>query len=141
MTIIVPLQIIDLQGDGYHMLLEAVIGEQRFTLVLDTGASKTAFDHFSYLQLADGAPVRSSDKLSTGLGTNSMSSSTAIIGDLHIGDLSIKEFEVAILDLSAINVAYRQLNHPQVLGVLGGDILMMYSAVIDYGTRTLKFNL
>ncbi|MDB5141825.1 MAG: clan aspartic protease, partial [Mucilaginibacter sp.] len=47
--------------------------------------------------------------------------------------------EVAVLDLSSINIAYRQLNHPEVLGVLGGDILMKYKAVIDYGKETIRF--
>jgi hypothetical protein len=141
MPIHVPLQIIDLHGDGYHLLLEVVIQRQPFTLVLDTGASKTAFDHATYLQLADGSLIKSSDKLSTGLGTNSMSSSTAVISDMHIGELAINDFEVAILDLSAINNAYRQLKQPEVLGVLGGDILMMHHAVIDYPARTLSFNL
>ncbi len=60
---------------------------------------------------------------------------------MHIGDLHILEFEVAILDLSTINIAYRQLNHPEVLGVLGGDILMAYNSVIDYGTRMLSFSI
>ena len=74
-----------------------------------------------------------SDRLSTGLGTNTMESSTAIISDLHVGRLLIDEFEVAVLDLSTINHAYRQLGHPEVLGVIGGDLLMRYKAVIDYG--------
>jgi hypothetical protein len=103
--------------------------------VLDTGASKTAFDQ-SMIQ-AEGQEFILSDRLSTGLGTNSMTSSTAIINDLYIGDLLIDEFEVAVLDLSTINIAYAQLGHPEVLGVLGGEILMKYKAVINYGKKTL----
>jgi len=64
-----------------------------------------------------------------------------VINDIKIGDLHIPGFEVAVLDLSTINVAYRQLNHPEVLGVLGGDILVKYSAVIDYGKQTLSFHI
>jgi hypothetical protein len=81
--------------------------------------------------------LNTSDRLSTGLGTNSMASSTASITDLYIGDLLIDEFEVAVLDLSSINNAYRQLGHPEVLGVLGGDILMKYKAVINYEDQQL----
>jgi hypothetical protein len=33
------------------------------------------------------------------------------------------------------------LNQPEILGVLGGDILMKYRAVIDYGRHTLTFNI
>jgi len=137
MTIIVPLQIIDLHGDGYHPLVEIKANGTPHTLVLDTGASKTAFDHDILEQ--SGAAIVASERLSTGLGVTNMSSSTAVINDIQIGDLHIEHFEVAVLDLSAINVAYRQLNHPEVLGVLGGDILVKYNAIIDYGKQVLSF--
>lgn len=132
-----PLQIIDLHEDGFHPLVEVTVFGRSFILVLDTGASKTAFDKSVLFQAHQQAVVTVSDRLSTGLGTNSMASSTAIISDLHLGKLLIKEFEVAVLDLSTINIAYSQLGHPEVLGVLGGDILMKYKAVIDYGGRKL----
>ena len=141
MTITVPLQIIDLHDDGFHPLVNVTIYGKAFTLVLDTGASKTAFDHALLLQAGHQASIKSSDRLSTGLGTNNMASSTALISDMQIGDLQVAAFEVAVLDLSSINIAYRQLNHPEVLGVLGGDILMKYKAVIDYGKRTIKFKI
>jgi hypothetical protein len=139
MIITVPLQIIDLHQDGYHPLVNVSVFGKPFTLVLDTGASKTAFDQ--EILSSEGIHVTTSDSLSTGLGTNSMTSYTTILSDLYIGELKISEFEVAVLDLSTINIAYRQLNHPEVLGVLGGDVLMKYKAVIDYGKRTLKLKL
>jgi hypothetical protein len=141
MTITVPLQILDLHGDGVHPLVNVMIHDKPFTLVLDTGASKTAFDHDTFNQFEDVTSITSSDRLSTGLGTNNMISFTAIINNMFIGDLLVSEFEVAVLDLSSINIAYRQLNHPEVLGVLGGDILMRYKAVIDYGKKSIKFRI
>jgi hypothetical protein len=140
MIISVPIQIIDLHGDGYHPLVEIMVNNNPYTLVLDTGASKTAFDHDILLQSDAGGAIQASERISTGLGTTNMASSTAIIEDIHIGDLHISNFEVAVLDLSTINIAYRQLNHPEVLGVLGGDILMKYKAVIDYGKGELNFH-
>ena len=136
MTITVPLQIIDLHEDGFHPLVSISVYGKPFTLVLDTGASKTAFDQETLS--AEGINLTASDSLSTGLGTNSMTSFTPILNDLYSGELQVSEFEVAVLDLSTINIAYRQLNHPEVLGVLGGDILMKYEAVIDYGKKILK---
>lgn len=136
--VIVPLEIIDLREDGVHPLINISVFGKSFIVVLDTGASKTAFDQALLLQAHAQAIVTPSDSLSTGLGTNNMVSSTAIISDLYIGGLLIDEFEVAVLDLSTINVAYRQLGHPEVLGVLGGDILMKYRAVINYGKKVLK---
>lgn len=139
MVITVPLQIIDLHGDGYHPLVEITVNGIQHILVLDTGASKTAFDHNILEQ--SGAAIVASERLSTGLGVTNMSSSIAMINDIQIGDLHISDLEVAVLDLSAINVAYRQLNHPEVLGVLGGDILVKYKAVIDYGHQILSFHI
>ncbi|MCR8559756.1 aspartyl protease family protein [Mucilaginibacter sp. BJC16-A38] len=131
--ITVPLQIIDLHEDGFHPLVKIKVFGKKFIVVLDTGASKTAFDQTMLLQASENAVLTTSERLSTGLGTNSMESSTAAITDMRIGKLLIDEFEVAVLDLSTINIAYRQLGHPEVLGVLGGDLLMKYKAVIDYG--------
>ncbi len=110
MIITVPLQIIDLHQDGYHPLVSVSVFGKAFTLVLDTGASKTAFDQ--EILSAEGINVMTSDTLSTGLGTNTMTSYTTILSDLYIGELKVSEFEVAVLDLSTINIAYRQLNHP-----------------------------
>jgi len=138
MTVTIPLTILDLHDDGFHPLLDIQLFGRAYTVVLDTGASKTAFDK-TLLQAHDDLLIMASDKLSTGLGTNDMESFTAIISNMQIGGLLIPRFEVAVLDLSAINIAYRQLNHPEILGVLGGDILMKYKAVIDYGKRVIKF--
>lgn len=139
MTITVPLRIIDLHDDGFHPLVDVSIYGRPFILVLDTGASRTAFDHTTLLEVSENASIKSSDRLSTGLGTNNMASSTALISDMCIGDFTVPEFEAAVLDLSSINIAYRQLNHPEVLGVLGGDILMKYKAVVNYGKKRIKF--
>ena len=133
----IPLRIIDLHDDGFHPLLDIRVYGRTFTVVLDTGASRTAFDK-TILASHEEALILESDKLSTGLGTNEMASFTAIIPELQIGDLIIENHQVAVLDLSTINIAYRQMNHPEVLGVLGGDILMKYKGVIDYGRKQLK---
>ena len=138
MTIKVPMRIIDLHDDGFHPLMDIVLFGKTFTVVLDTGASKTAFDK-TLLQAHEEALIVDSDRLSTGLGTNEMTSFTTVLPDLYIGELHIQNIEVAVLDLSTINIAYRQLNHPEVLGVLGGDILVQYKAVIDYGKKQVKF--
>ena len=126
---------IDLHEDGFHPLLDITLFNKPFKVVLDTGASRTAFDHQLLLAANEDAPIIASERLSTGLGTNTMQSATAVINNIWIGELLIDEIEVAVLDLSTINIAYRELGHPEVLGVIGSDILMKYKAVIDLGRR------
>jgi len=133
----VPLNIIDLHGDGFHPLVDVMIFNRTFKVVLDTGASRTAFDHDLLLKANNNADIMASERLSTGLGTNTMTSATALIENVWIGSLLIPEIEVAVLDLSTINIAYAELGHPEVLGVIGSDILMKYNAVIDYGKKVL----
>ncbi|MDF3078238.1 MAG: clan aspartic protease [Sphingobacteriaceae bacterium] len=82
--------------------------------------------------------IRLSDRVSTGLGTNSMESFTVVLPEIAIGTLVISGFEAAVIDLSSINYAYEQLGLPKVIGVIGGDILMDHKAVIDYGKKMLK---
>jgi len=135
--ITIPLQIIDLHDDGFHPLLDIVIFQKNFKVVLDTGASRTAFDHQLLLHANEEALITASERLSTGLGTNSMQSSTAIIENIWLGELLIPSIEVAVLDISTINIAYRELGHPEVLGVIGSDIMMKYKAVIDFEKKIL----
>lgn len=140
MKIKIPLQIINLEDDGFHPLVEVVVFGKTFLVVLDTGASKTAFDKGILLETNAAAIFMETDKLSTGLGTSTMASFKLTLHDFYVGALCVPEFEVAVLDLSTINLAYAQLGKPSVLGVLGGDILMRCSAVIDYGKGLLILN-
>ncbi|SDL97844.1 Aspartyl protease [Daejeonella rubra] len=135
---IVPLELINLNDDGFHLLVEVVVFGQSFHAVLDTGASKTVFDKGTVEKLMKDGDLMASDKLSTGLGTNTMESHTIILPQLKIGKLKLKNFEAAVLDLSTINQAYSTLNLPPVIGVLGGDILFSHQAIINYKKLRLK---
>lgn len=135
---IVPLELINLQDDGFHLLVEVVVFGKPFNAVLDTGASKTVFDKTTIEKYVNPEELLASDKLSTGLGTNTMQSHTIVLPSLKIGKLKLKNFETAVLDLSMISTAYQTLDLPPVIGVLGGDILQTHQAVIDYKKSQLK---
>ncbi len=136
-----PLELLNLQDDGFHLLVEVVVFGQSFNAVLDTGASKTVFDKTIVENHVKSGDLIISDKLSTGLGTNTMESHTIILPVLKIGKLKLRNFEIAVLDLSAISHAYASLNLPPVIGVLGGDILRSHHAVINYKKLHLKLSL
>ena len=135
----IPLEILNLNDDGFHLLVEVVVFGQPFKAVLDTGASRTVFDKTILLELIQEEDLLTTDKLSTGLGTTSMESFTIAISGFRIGDFCIPELAAAVLDLSNINLAYESMDFQRVIGVIGGDILMEYKAVIDYGNLTLRF--
>ena len=135
----VPLTLLNLQDDGFHLLLEVIVFGKPFKAVLDTGASKTVFDKATVeTHLHHDMVLKHTDMVSTGLGTTSMQSFTLNVPDLQIEGLHLKNYEVAVLDLSTINFAYEQLDIDPVIGVIGGDILTRYGGVIDYRKNTLK---
>ncbi len=134
----IPLEILNLHEDGFHLLVEVVVYGKPFKAVLDTGASKTVFDKTTLLEHTVEEDLLASDKLSTGLGTNTMESFTIKITDFSIGNFHIPELEATVLDLSSINHAYETMELQRVIGVIGGDILMKNKAVINYGNLTLS---
>jgi hypothetical protein len=133
------LEILNLHDDGFHLLVEVVVFGQQFKAVVDTGASRTVLDKNTVELYAKKETLLVSDKLSAGLGTNSMESHTLIIPEIQIGDLKIADFETAILDLSMINTAYQSLEVGPIIGVIGGDILLKNQAVISYPDRKIFF--
>ncbi|MBC8053694.1 MAG: clan AA aspartic protease [Sphingobacteriaceae bacterium] len=127
--------------DGFHLLVEVLVFGQLFKAVVDTGASRTVLDKNTVENYIDKDTLLASDKLSTGLGTNSMESYTLTIPRLIIGDLEIADFETAVLDLSMINIAYQSIEVGPIIGVIGGDILMKYQATISYSSQQLTFEI
>lgn len=133
----IPLVLLNLQDDGFHLLVEVVVFNKTFKAVLDTGASKTVFDKATVEKYLESEQLKSSDRVSTGLGTTNMESFTWLVPDIKLGDFHLVNFEVAVLDLSSINFAYENLSVDPVIGVIGGDILTAYRGVIDYGKMRL----
>jgi predicted aspartyl protease len=121
--------------------VEVNIFDKKFNMVIDTGASKTVLDRGTLLSagIAE-TTLLDTDILSTGLGTNSMMSQILELPSLSIGEWEQHSVNVAVLDLSTINYAYEQMNFPKVIGVLGGDILLGYGAIINYKKNTLQLN-
>ena len=133
------LEILNLHDDGFHLLVEVIVFDKPFKAVVDTGASRTVFDKTTVEQYIEQETLQLSDKLSTGLGTNSMESYILTVPHLILGPLNIPDFETAVLDLSMINHAYQYLEVGPIIGVIGGDILMKYNATISYPLKRISF--
>lgn len=152
----IPMKLLNLHDDGFHLLVEVVVFGHLFQAVLDTGASRTVFDKTTAEKhLSEDIQMQKTDLQSTGLGTNTMESYSLVVPDLRIGvdrehqddDVSkqrkqqvlhLRDFEVAVLDLSTINYAYGLMDIDPVIGVIGGDILTSYGGIIDYRKMELR---
>ena len=136
-TITVPLILINLQDDGFHLLVEIVVFGEKLFAVLDTGASRSVFDkglmekHIKELTINDDTQAATIFSTSTTL--------QGIIPKLKIGGLMLKNYPAVGLDLQSVSDKYLQLGHPPVAGIIGGDVLAEFNAKIDYKKRVLRF--
>lgn len=105
--------------------------------ILDTGASKTVMDHNIIHDFVSDPEIIPLEQLTSGIGTNTMEGHMVILQEIKIGRVVIREFPCALLDLKHVNIAYDHLGLEKVAGVIGGDILQHYHAVINYSKSTL----
>ncbi len=134
----IDLKIINIEDEGIHLMVSVKVNGKEAIMVVDTGASRTVFDINEMTNIVSN--IKKSDRKSTGLGTNTMLSMTAILKSLQIGELEMKNKNIVLLDMQHINKSYAQLNIPTIIGVLGGDLLKEYNAIIDYTNENLTLS-
>ncbi len=134
----IPFKILSINGEGFHLTMKLFINGKPANIIIDTGASKTVFDKSRISKFITNKIFDENEKLSTGLGTNTMKSHMTKIKKLKIGTIEILNYETVLLDLSHVNESYKQVGLKPIEGVLGSDILVEYNAVIDYEKKILK---
>jgi len=137
-TITVPLLLINLNEDGFHLLVEIGVFGKKHYAVVDTGASRSVFDK-NYIEVNSNEFTSAEDTCATTLFTTS-AAIQAILPKLRIGKLTLKNYPAVALDLQSVNEAYSQMGHPKIIAILGGDILYQYQAKINYKKLKLFFS-
>ncbi|MES2448501.1 MAG: retropepsin-like aspartic protease [Bacteroidota bacterium] len=136
-TITVPLKLINLQDDGFHLLVEIVVFGETLFAVLDTGASRSVFDKALMEKHVNEISVSEETQAATIFSTSE--TLQGIIPKLKIGGLTLKNYEAVALDLQSVTETYLTMGHPAIAAIIGGDILMEYKAKIDYNRLVLRF--
>ena len=134
----VPINIISIEGDGFHLIAEGLINGKSARFVVDTGASRTVFDKERILAYIDNPEFNEKEGLSAGIGGTDISSFIFKLEELSFGELSVKDYQAVAMDLSNVNNSYAMLKIPPVDGVLGGDLLYKHKAVISYKLKKMR---
>ena len=132
-----PIELIELEDDNYHLLVSSVFADGRKGCwLIDTGASKSIFDKTreSDYTLLEGL---SEDLHSAGIGDDPIKSEVANLNPFSFSGMKIENMKVAVLDLTHINQLYAASTDVEICGLLGGDFLVRYQAVIDYNKKQL----
>lgn len=136
----IPFEIINLDDDGYHLMVKGKVNGHDCNLILDTGASKTALDKGFVSDVIGKEELKKVEKLSSGLGTNEMEIHEIIVKAFHIDSHIFHNYEVAVIELTHVNFAYEKMNLEKIQGIIGNDILVKYHALIDYKNKQLWLN-
>lgn len=138
-TIAVPLTLINLNDDGFHLLVEITVFGSKYWAVVDTGASRSVFDK-SFIELNSADSVTAAEENNATTLFTTSATIQAVIPKLKIGKLAIKSYPAVALDLETVNEAYTQLGHPRVIAIIGSDIFYRYHAKINYKKLKIFFS-
>ncbi|WP_145856145.1 aspartyl protease family protein [Pedobacter suwonensis] len=136
-AISIPIKIINLQDDGFHLLVEVIVFKEKHLAVLDTGASRSVFDK-SLIEKHISETLQVSDEINAATLFTTTTTIQATLPQLKIGTLKIYNYETVAFDLQSVSETYQQFGHPPIMGIIGGDILMQYKAVINYQKMMLR---
>ena len=134
----VPLQLLDIEGEGFHIMVKGLIHSKEASFLIDTGASRSVFDPKTISDFIDNIQFEKKEGMTAGVGSSDLESATFIIDSLAIGDLEIVEYEAVALDLENIHEMYGKLGLPRIDGIIGGDLLKRYKAVINYRSKKIR---
>lgn len=137
MKIIIPFKLLDLNGEGYHLLIKVKIVAKTANMLIDTGASATVFDKARIEKIVANSKFKKHHKSASGIGTDKMEIHNTVLKKMQIGDLLLTNFKVGVIDLVHVNNSYKQIGLKPIDGVIGSDILKKYNAIIDYKKECL----
>lgn len=96
MTTNLPLTIQAIENDGYHLLTTILINGKNALIIIDTGASRSVFDETRIIDFIGHNNLSEHDKLSSGLGTNTMTSKKVVLDTLNLNGLVLNHYEATI---------------------------------------------
>ena len=134
------LNFLNIDDEGCHLIVNILINGRVARMILDTGASRTVINTSSVDKL-NGYDLPLNDGLkSIGIGGVASSHREALFELIELDDVSVSNFIVATLDMTHVNNAYRERGFDSVDGLLGGDILRIAKASIDYLVEDVTFS-
>ena len=134
----VPLQLLDIEGEGFHIMVKGMIHGKEASFLIDTGASRSVFDPSTIVSFIEDIQFEKKEGMSAGVGSSDLESATFVIDSLTIGSIEIKDYEGVALDLENIHEMYAKLGLPHIDGIIGGDLLQKNKAVINYRSKKLR---
>ena len=136
----IPLQLLDIEGEGFHIMVKGMIHGKEANFLIDTGASRSVFDPKTISSFIDDLTFEKKEGITAGVGGSDLESSTFRIDVFSIGDMEIRDYEGVALYLDNVHELYGKLGLPHIDGILGGDLLKRHKAIINYKSKKIRLN-
>jgi hypothetical protein len=136
----IPIRVLTVDKEGYHLMVTAVVNGYDMHLLIDTGATLTVLDINRARTVFPEKKFEIYNKFFMGIGTSNIKTFCTSIDQICFDTFSIQNKSVILIDMTTINTAYAAFDLPRIDGIVGGDILNQYKAVIDYDTATLTLS-
>ena len=135
----IPIQLLDIEGEGFHFMIQGKINGKEANFLIDTGASRSVFDPTVITKFIEKPKFRKKKGITAGVGGSDIESSTFIMKTLSLGDIEIHDYEAVALDLENVHETYQKLGLPSIDGIIGGDLLYRLKATINSRLRKIRF--
>lgn len=133
----IQLQRVEIPPNGTHLALNITLQDQQVRMVVDTGASRSVLDLDFFKELFPEADLTQEASDSAGVGGSGLESFTSWVPSFNIEGFEVLDYELALMDLSHVKESYAQIGEETIYGVIGGDLLEKYEAIIDYSDFSL----
>ena len=133
--LIIPIEIVELESDSYHLITPFEINGIRGEAIIDTGASVTVIDN----NLLQGGEIeRKGIQMQSGSVTGQIENVKVIqIKEVKIGEHRFKNMQLAAIDLDYVKEMYSQHLERKIIALLGCDFCVKHCVVIDYQKKIL----
>jgi len=119
-------------------MVKGMIHGKEANFLIDTGASRSVFDPNTISTFIDDLEFEKKEGMTAGVGSSDLESATFRIDAFFIGGLEIADYEAVALDLENIHEMYEKLGLPRIDGIIGGDLLKCYKAIVNYKSKKLR---
>ena len=113
-------------------MIQGRLNGRKVYFIIDTGSSRTVLDEEIVERYIEQPAVKNAEGKAVTLSPKSIEIATVNVGSLSFGRTVINDYQCVVMDLSGVHEAYAELNLPRIHGIIGGDLLKLCNAVIDY---------
>ena len=138
----IPIDLIIPDEVGVELMTDIEIHGHTLTVFIDTGASKSVFGLETVkrvFNLSD-SNLHQNEKSAIGIDHHGIGKELVILDEFEMGEIKLLQTPAISFDFQNINETYSLFNIPAIDGILGGDILKMLGAVIDYEHLELRLS-